>query len=332
MKRRFLPVTIAFVLMLSLTATAFGAGESSTATTFNGTIEISNVTKTGDIYADESFDMAEIDKVLEASNKPIPVEGEYELYYADAPVTVTLKNTDQYDYGINVYHYYYLDEASKPQVDITKYDTFIYDYENFSLEPIASKAFEGTMTFNTPGSYYLYFANNSPISTDCDTGIYIIVGGQEVTAPVVPAPATATAAPTTAPVLVNSASTAFEAYNINGNNYFKLRDLAKVVDGTEKNFEVTWDGTKNAINLISNSGYTSVGGELGKGDGKAKTATLTTSTIYKDGTEVSLTAYHINGNNYFKLRDVAQAFDIGVTWDHETKTVGIDTATSYIPE
>lgn len=140
------------------------------------------------------------------------------------------------------------------------------------------------------------------------------------------------AKPTSSKVLVNGKVVEFDAYNINNNNYFKLRDLAQAVNKTDKNFEVTWDGKNNAINLISNKPYTAVGGELVKGDGKAKTATLSTAKIYKDGKEVTLTAYTINGNNYFKLRDIAKAFDIGVTWDGTTNTVGIDTSISYVEE
>ena len=137
------------------------------------------------------------------------------------------------------------------------------------------------------------------------------------------------AKPIASKVLVNGTLIEFDAYTINNNNYFKLRDLAQAVNNTEKNFEVSWDGKKNAINLISNKPYTPAGGELTKGDGKAKAATLSTAKIYKDGKEVSLTAYTINGNNYFKLRDIAKAFDIGVTWDSKTNTVGIDTSISY---
>jgi hypothetical protein len=37
------------------------------------------------------------------------------------------------------------------------------------------------------------------------------------------------------------------------------------INGTEKNFEVTWDGEKNAINLISRQAYTPVGNELVSG-------------------------------------------------------------------
>ena len=94
------------------------------------------------------------------------------------------------------------------------------------------------------------------------------------------------ASPTSSNVLVNGKLIEFEAYTIDGNNYFKLRDLAQVVNKTSKNFEVKWDSNKNAINLISNAFYTSVGGELVRGDNTAKNAIPTTSTVYKDGTEL----------------------------------------------
>jgi uncharacterized repeat protein (TIGR02543 family) len=141
-----------------------------------------------------------------------------------------------------------------------------------------------------------------------------------------------TANPTSSKVLVNGKAVTFEAYTIGGNNYFKLRDFAQAVNKTEKNFEVKWDSKNNAINLISNTPYTPVGGELAKGDGKAKVANLITSKIYKDGKEISLTAYIINGNTYLKLRDIAKAFNIGVTWDGTTNTTTIDTSRDYVEE
>jgi hypothetical protein len=140
-----------------------------------------------------------------------------------------------------------------------------------------------------------------------------------------------TATPTASKVLVNGTKISFDAYNIQSNNYFKLRDLAKVLSSSEKQFEVTWDGAKNAINLIRGKSYTVSGGELAAGDGKAKTPTLSTSKIYIDGTEVQLTAYNINGNNYFKLRDVMQKFNVGVGWDGATSTITIDTKIDYTP-
>jgi hypothetical protein len=142
-----------------------------------------------------------------------------------------------------------------------------------------------------------------------------------------------TAKPTSASVVVNGKQFAFEAYTINGNNFFKLRDLAMGVNGSEKQFEVSWDADKNAINLISASPYTPVGGEMViSAEPKSVTGFATTSKIYKDGKEIQFTAYNIGGNNYFKLRDIAQAFNIGVTWDGKTQTIAIDTAVDYIPE
>jgi uncharacterized repeat protein (TIGR02543 family) len=138
--------------------------------------------------------------------------------------------------------------------------------------------------------------------------------------------------PTTSKFIVNGKEVVFEAYNINGNNYFKLRDFAQAVNNTEKNFEVKWDGAKNAINLISKTPYTPVGGELSKGDGKAKVANPTTSKVYKDGVELVLSAYNVNGNNYFKLRDMAKAFDTSVTWDGALNTIVIDTSKGYVEE
>ena len=45
------------------------------------------------------------------------------------------------------------------------------------------------------------------------------------------------------------------------------------------------------------------------------TTTPTTSTVYVDGKAVKFESYTINGNNYFKLRDVGQMFDFEVDWD-----------------
>ena len=140
------------------------------------------------------------------------------------------------------------------------------------------------------------------------------------------------AVPTSSAVLVNGKTVTFDAYNINDNNYFKLRDLAYILSGTEKQFEVTWDAANNVIRLTSGQAYTPVGGEMsGKGTGE-KTPIPTTSTIYLDDNAISLTAYTIEGNNYFKLRDLGTAFDFEVDWDGYSNRIIIDTSKSYTPD
>ena len=58
------------------------------------------------------------------------------------------------------------------------------------------------------------------------------------------------ASPTASKVTVNGEAKAFEAYNINSNNYFKLRDIAYVLNGTDASFSVGWDGAANSIALV----------------------------------------------------------------------------------
>ncbi|MCC8122200.1 MAG: WG repeat-containing protein [Oscillospiraceae bacterium] len=140
---------------------------------------------------------------------------------------------------------------------------------------------------------------------------------------------TVTATPTASTVLVNGKKVSFDAYNIGGNNYFKLRDLAYIFSDTDAQFEVAWDSQRNAIDLTSGKAYTAVGGEMSAKGSGTKEATATTSDIYLDGTAVDFTAYTIGGNNYFKLRDIGKAFDVGVTWDGAANTITIDTSAGY---
>jgi len=60
-------------------------------------------------------------------------------------------------------------------------------------------------------------------------------------------------------------------------------------------------------------------------------ANPTTSPIYVDGQRVQMEAYNIGGYNFFKLRDIADAVDFGVWWDHDTASVQISTQTGYEP-
>lgn len=141
-----------------------------------------------------------------------------------------------------------------------------------------------------------------------------------------------TATPVNSAVLVNGDPIAFDAYNIAGNNYFKLRDLAYILSDTEKRFSVSWDEENQYIGLYSGIAYVPVGGEMTVMNPEACTPLTTTSRIFLDGREISLAAYNINGNNFFKLRDIGEVFNFGLHWDEATQTITIDTTSGYLAD
>lgn len=113
------------------------------------------------------------------------------------------------------------------------------------------------------------------------------------------------------------------AYNIDDNNYFKLRDIAKILDGTIKSFDIKYDGATNSIDMLSFYDYTSAGGELTPGDGIERTALSSSAFLTLDGVPIKATCFNIEGNNYFKLRDITDALDCRVEWDNSTQMIWV---------
>ncbi len=120
-------------------------------------------------------------------------------------------------------------------------------------------------------------------------------------------------------------SGAAAAYNIGGSNYFKLRDLAMLLTNTGAKFEVGYDAAANQITLTTGQSYTPAGAELADGDTSSQLGSPLSSSVYIDGESVSLTGYNINGNNYFKLRDLGGALGFEVGWDEAARTVTVTT-------
>lgn len=56
---------------------------------------------------------------------------------------------------------------------------------------------------------------------------------------------------------------------------------------------------------------------------------LNKSPVFLNGNLKNMTAYNINGNNYFKLRDIGMALNFDVSWDSNLKGVVIDTTKGY---
>ena len=139
------------------------------------------------------------------------------------------------------------------------------------------------------------------------------------------------AIPTNNSLTVNGKAVDPVAYKIDGANYFKLRDLAALLNGTEKQFDVGYDGAARTAAITTKKGYTKLPTDLQPAPAGEQTAVVTNDSVLLDGKPVQLTVYKVNGANFFKLRDLGQALDFYVGYDGAAKSASIDTSRSYAP-
>ncbi len=150
--------------------------------------------------------------------------------------------------------------------------------------------------------------------------------------------------PSTAGVMVDGKIVEMESYNIDGYNYFKIRDVAMALKGTNSEFGVEYYPDKfyelavvnsyrvytgyGIICTYSNRNYTPVGGELTFSETPATKGIRTNAPIlFKGGGNYGNTKpqlYTIGGYNYCKIRDIAEGVDFYLAWDEANQTIVID--------
>ena len=114
-------------------------------------------------------------------------------------------------------------------------------------------------------------------------------------------------------------------YLINANNYYKLRDLAALLNGTDKQFNIVFDDVKKQIALELGKPYEKLDTDLQEMKHDKTKAKMVTNTILVDGKEVELKAALIDRNNYVKLRDLGAVVGFNVAYNKETQAIIVDT-------
>lgn len=122
-------------------------------------------------------------------------------------------------------------------------------------------------------------------------------------------------------------------YGIDGGVYFKLRDLAMALKGTEKQFGVSWDGSKKAVSLTTGTAYTPVGGELSEpsepSNDTGAVAHSPTTLFYIDNRQIPIRAYIVNGTHYIMLSDLTANLMFATGYDEEMRMAKISTKAYY---
>ena len=115
---------------------------------------------------------------------------------------------------------------------------------------------------------------------------------------------------------------AYALKDANGNdtNYVKLRDIAHLLNGTEAQFNVAWDGN---INLVTDSPYTANGTEMSTPFAGNREYSNSTAVTKVNGKVVELEAICLTddaggGYTYYKLRDLGKYLGFNVSWSAET--------------
>ena len=130
------------------------------------------------------------------------------------------------------------------------------------------------------------------------------------------------------PLYINGVRANTTGWLIHGNNYFKLRDIGKLI-----NFSVIYDSNINAIKIETSAGYIPESTETDAVQNVVQTEEIaipTPQTVYVNGRQIKPEGYAINGSAYLKLRDIGEMIPFRVEYDSAAQIVNLTTNTKPI--
>ena len=111
------------------------------------------------------------------------------------------------------------------------------------------------------------------------------------------------------------------AYDVEGFNYLKLRDVAAILNAKKCQFSVGYDEPTKLISVELAKAYEKVEGDLAEiKDEKAK-AIVSVKKILVNGEEKEIKTALINEYNYMQLRDLASLVGLDVKYDAKNKVI-----------
>lgn len=119
---------------------------------------------------------------------------------------------------------------------------------------------------------------------------------------------------------------ALPAYMYQDSNYFMLRDIGRIVG-----YQVDWDGNAKKITMTKDNTVQNFDG---------LSTVKQTQNVKKDHQTIvideneykNMECLNIDGYNYFKLRDLAEAMDFTCSWDNSTNTIMLTMGKESTPD
>ena len=125
---------------------------------------------------------------------------------------------------------------------------------------------------------------------------------------------------------VNGNSKIYYSYNIDGDNYYRLTDIAKALRDTNKSFDVIYDKDEDAIYILRRRNFQDESMSIYKYNDQAFDSE---SRLFIENREVIIPGVKISGHSYYNIRDIASILDFGVRLDPSDRSIFIDTNFEY---
>jgi D-alanyl-D-alanine carboxypeptidase len=177
---------------------------------------------------------------------------------------------------------------------------------------LATAVYKSKLTYD---EYYMRELDIPAVSTD--TGAVGLTAVSNITVIGVPAPDTATGE-----TAANTLQLA--AYDVLGARYFKLRDIAIILNGHTAQFDIFWDAATGRIELLKGAAYSGDPVLVSFEPVRAALVKAAAPGLLMEGSGYDLPAYSSGGSNYFKLADILSLLGFTILEDGEGNYI-IDT-------